>query len=180
MDNLIDELIDDKSDTRRERLATLIAGGQSKQYLGKSFTIEELDSLSDDELTKLYSRYEARLGATMTQTLGQAALQIYTTAAGLFLPIPRENLQPLMTDLESDPFVRHALNSAACNLYYRYGAFLAPLTAALTTLKYCQFKQQVPIENNDDGDTTGNTTGNTTGELITTYNESNEFEAKEP
>ena len=124
---------------QRERLATIVAGGQARQYLGKAWSVEEIDALGDDEVGKLYARYEARLGAAMTKTLGQAALQLYTTVVTMFLPIPPENRQPLMEDLESDPFVGHALNSTACELYYRYGKLLAPITAALTTAKYCQF-----------------------------------------
>ena len=55
----------------------------------------------------------------------------------MFLPIEK---QPgLIADLKSDPFVRHVLSSATCELYHRYGMFLAPLTAALTALKHCQF-----------------------------------------
>ena len=58
---------------------------------------------------------------------------------GWFLPIPAENQPGLIADLEADPFVGHALSSATCELYHRYGMFLAPLTAALTIIEYCQF-----------------------------------------
>ena len=136
---------------QRERLATIVAGGQARQYLGKAWSVEEIDALGDDEVGKLYARYEARLWAAMTKTLGQAALQLYTTVVTMFLPIPPENRQPLMEDLESDPFVGHALNSTACELYYRYGKPLAPITAALTTTKYCQFGHQCPRRIEEDG-----------------------------
>ena len=134
-----------KVNKHRERLAALAAGGQAKQYLGRAWTVEQIDSLGEDEVEKLYARYEARLGAAMTKTLGQAALQLYTSMAGMFLPIPPENKQALMADLEADPFVSHALGGATCELYHRYGMFLAPLTAALTTAKYCQFGHQSPV-----------------------------------
>ena len=124
---------------QRDRLAIIAAGGQARQYLGKSLSVEEIDKMGDDEVRKLYTRYESRLGVCMTKTLGKAVLQLYTAVATMFLPIPPENRQPLMEDLESDPFVDHALNSTACELYYRYGKLLAPITAALTTAKYCQF-----------------------------------------
>ena len=139
------------SAAQRERLATIAAGGQARQYLGKAWTVEEIDALGDDEVGKLYARYEARLWAAMTKTLGRAALQLYTAAASLLLPIPPENQRPLMEDLESDPFVSHALTSTACELYYRYGKLLAPITAALTTVKYCQFGHQCPRRIVEDG-----------------------------
>ena len=128
----------------RDRLAALAAGGQAKAYLGKALTSDQIDSLDDDEVEQLYARYEAKLGAIMTKTLGQAALQLYSGLAGMFLPIPPEKQPDLVADLEADPFVGHALSSVTCELYHRYGMFLAPLTAALTTVKHCQFGQQKP------------------------------------
>ena len=136
---------------QRERLTTVVAGGQARQYLGKAWSVEEIDALGDDEVGKLYARYEARMGAVMTKTLGRTALQLYTAAASLLLPIPPENQKPLMEDLESDPFVGHALTSTACELYYRHGKLLAPITAALTTVKYCQFGHQYPGRIEEDG-----------------------------
>ena len=75
----------------------------------------------------------------MTKTLGSAALKLYAGVVSMFLPIPPENQPGLNADLEGDPFVGHALSSATCELYHRYGMFLAQLTAALTAIKHCQF-----------------------------------------
>ena len=65
---------------RRERLAAIAAGGQAEQYglviRGKTFTADPIDALDNTEIEKLYARYEARLGAAITKTLGSAALQI--------------------------------------------------------------------------------------------------------
>ena len=127
---------------KRDRLAALVAGGQARQYLGKNLSTDQIDEMSEDEVDRIYSRYEARLGATMTKTLGQSFLQLYAIAAGTVLPIPKENQPKLITDLEEDPFVSNALNSATCELYHRYGMFLAPLTAVLTTYRHCQFEQK--------------------------------------
>ena len=99
---------------------------------------------------RLYARYKARLGAAMTKTLGSAALQLYAGAVSImFFPIPTENQPGLIADLEGDPFIGHALNSATCELYHRYGMFLSPLTAALTTIKNCQFGNRCPAVIND-------------------------------
>ena len=97
--------------------------------------------MDEKEVEKLYARYEARLGAAMTKTLGQAALMLYTKAVSMFLPIATESQPGLVADLEADPLAKHALSSAACELYHRYGMFLAPLTTAMTTIKRCQFEQ---------------------------------------
>lgn len=126
---------------KRDRLAALAAGGKARQYLGRAITAEQIDSTPDDEIEKLYARYESRLGAAMTQTLGAAAVQLYATAAGAILPIPPENHPKLIADLEADPFISHALSTVACELYHRYGMYLAPLTAAVTTARYCSLER---------------------------------------
>ena len=136
---------------QRDKLAIIAAGGQARKYLGKSLSVEEIDKMDGDEVRKIYTRYEARLGVCMTKTLGKAALQLYTTVATMFLPIAPENRQPLMEDLESDLIVDRVLNSTACELYYRYGNLLAPITVALTTAKYCQFGHRCPKNIGEDG-----------------------------
>ncbi|NPA76339.1 MAG: hypothetical protein GXN93_01115 [Candidatus Diapherotrites archaeon] len=97
--------------------------------------MDQIDAMDDDEVKRLYARHEARLGAAMTKTLRQAAMQLYAGVTSMFLPIPPENRPLLAADLEADPFVGHALSSAACELYHRYGMYLAQLTAALTTAR---------------------------------------------
>ena len=65
----------------RERLASVAAGCQAGRYRllahGKALTASHIEELDDSEIERLYARYEARLGAAMTKTLGSAALQLY-------------------------------------------------------------------------------------------------------
>ena len=74
---------DDKGNVQkhRERLPELAVGGQARQYglavRGKSLTADQVDTLDDSEVKRLYARYEARLGAVMTKTQGSAALKLY-------------------------------------------------------------------------------------------------------
>ncbi|CAC5387697.1 unnamed protein product [Mytilus coruscus] len=42
----------------------------------------------------------------------------------------------LIQDLEEDPFINNALTNTCCELYYRYGMYLAPFTAILTTARH--------------------------------------------
>ena len=53
------------------------------------------------------------------------------------------------SDLKADPFVTHTLTTTACELYYKYGFYF--MTAAMTTVKYCQFGNMETVDNNDDG-----------------------------
>ena len=75
-----------------ERLASVVAGGQAGRYglpaQGKALTASHIKELDDSEIERLYARYEARLRAVMTKTLGSAALQLYAGIVSMFLPIP--------------------------------------------------------------------------------------------
>ena len=115
----------------------------------KALTASHIEELDDSEIERLYARYKARLRAAMTKTLGSAALHFMR---GWYLCFSRSRLktQPgLIADLEGEPFVGYALSSATCELYHRYGMFLAPLTAALTTIKHCQLGHRCPVVIND-------------------------------
>ena len=63
--------VPEEQEYKRERLLALAAGGQSAQYLCKAYSIDQIESMSEDNIIKLYSRYEARLGSIMTKTLGK-------------------------------------------------------------------------------------------------------------
>ena len=87
---------------------------------------QDIDSMSLLEIDKLNTRYESRLGASMTATLGQSAIQLYTTLVSKFLSIPIDHQPWLATDLLVDPFVSHAMTTAACELYYTFEFYMAP------------------------------------------------------
>ena len=43
------------------------------------------------------------------------------------------NQDALSEDLENDPFLNSALQRLTCELYYRFGSFLAPLSVGIIT-----------------------------------------------
>ena len=51
------------------------------------------------------------------------------------------NPPKLLEDLEGDPFINHGLTSVCYELYYKYGMYLAPFTAMLTTAKHINFNK---------------------------------------
>ena len=46
-----------------EWLWAIVAGGGSRQYLGRELQLSDIDKMSTEEINKLHLRYEARLGA---------------------------------------------------------------------------------------------------------------------
>ena len=74
----------ERQEQQRDCLAAIAAGSSAKKYLGKQLTLTQVDKMTDDEVSKHYGRYKARLGASMTKTLGSSALQMYALVAGVF------------------------------------------------------------------------------------------------
>lgn len=138
--NKMEEFEDDTTvlEIHRARLVALVGGGQSMLYLGKEYCIEDIEKMEDGRLERIYARYEARLGSSMTKTLGSTLIQGYTLLASKAVVIKESNRIKLEKDLNDDPFVGHALTSFCCELYHRYGMYLAPITAAVATYKYSE------------------------------------------
>ena len=97
-------------------MAAIILGGQSNKYLCKNVSPQDLDSMRPQDIDKLYTRYESGLGASMTATLSQSAIQLCTTLVMKFLPIPVDRQPLLAGDLQADQFVSYAMITAACEL----------------------------------------------------------------
>ena len=149
---------------KREKLISAVIGGG--KYLEKKITVETLNNMKDEEINKEFDKYEKKLGSAMVKTLGRSIVELYSTAASHFLPISPENKLKLLEDLNQDPFLDHALNKTCCELYYKYGMLLAPLTTSLTTFKYCDFTANKNgsegTTGNSDTDFSGSTTASNT------------------
>ena len=90
-----------------------------------------MDSYNIDILSK---RYESVLSAQMTKSLGKSVINLYSNVAYSVLGIG--NQQDLSNDLECDPFLNTAMQRFTCDLYYRFGAFLAPVSVGIITGKH--------------------------------------------
>ena len=83
---------DDKQETKRERLSAIVAGGGSKQYLGKDLQMSDIDTMTPEQINKLYCRYEARLGASMTKTLGNSFINLYVMGVSKYFNVVKLHL----------------------------------------------------------------------------------------
>ena len=70
----------------------------------------------------------------MTKSFGKNIINLYSNIACSVLGIG--NQQELSTDLESDPFLSTTLQRFTCDLYYRFGALLAPVSVGIITGKH--------------------------------------------
>ena len=123
---------DAQSDTKHKKLLECVLTGNSKVYLGKVYTEEQLAKLSEEEVEKLFNNYEAKLSGQMAKSLGCSIINMYSVGACAVLGIT--NQDALSEDLENDPFPNAAPQRFTCELYYRFGSFLAPLSVGIISL----------------------------------------------
>ena len=123
-----------QSHTKRLKLLECVLTGNSKLYLGKVYTEEQLAKLSEEEVEKLFNNYEAKLSGQMVHSLGHSIINMYSMGACAVLGIT--NQDALSEDLENDPFLNSALQRFTCELYYRFGSFLAPLSVGIITSRH--------------------------------------------
>ena len=120
---------DTLSDTKCQKLLKCLLTGNRKLYLGKVYTEEQLKKLSKEEMEKLFNNYEAKLSGQMVKSLGKSIINMYSMGACAVLGIT--NQDALSEDFENDPFLNSALQRFTCELYYRFGSFLAPLSIGI-------------------------------------------------
>ena len=133
-DTKMNEIEENDVRDKRERLVACVLSGNSKMYLGKEYTEQQVDEMDCTNVNTLLNRYESVLSAQMTKSLGKSIINLYSNIACSVLGIG--NQQVLSTDLENDPFLNTALQRFTCNLYYCFGALLAPVSVGIITGKH--------------------------------------------
>ena len=87
----------------------------------------------------------------MAKSLGCSIINMYSVGACAALGIT--NQDALSEDLENDPFPNAAPQRFTCELYYRFGSFLAPLSVGIITSRHYLY------ECNKNGGTSGDNDG---------------------
>ena len=144
-----------QSDRKHQKLLECVLTGNSKLYLGKVYTEEQLAKLNEEEVENLFNNYEAKLLGQMVKSLGKSIINMYSMGACAALGIT--NQEALSKDLENDPFLTSALQRFTCKLYYRFGSFLAPLSVGIITSRHYL------SERNNNGERTSGTGDNKNG-----------------
>ena len=144
-----------QSDTKHQKLLECVLTRNSKLYLGKVYTEEQLAKLNEEEVGKLFNNYEAKLSGQMVKSLGKSIINMYSMGACAVLGIT--NQDALSENLENDPFLNSALQRFTCELYYRFRSFLAPLSVGIIPSRHYL------SEHNKNGERTSGTGDNKNG-----------------
>ena len=100
---------------KRQKLLEYVLTRNSKLYLGKVYTEEQINKFSDEEVDKLFNNYEAKLSGQMVKSLGKSIINMYSM--GACAALRTRNQDALSEDLETDPFLNSALQRFTCELY---------------------------------------------------------------
>ena len=133
-DTNINEMEDNDVRDRRERLVAGVLSGNSKMYLGKEYTEEQINKMDCNDVNTLLNRYKSILSSQMTKSLGKSLINLYSNLACSVLGVG--NQQDLSTDLECDPFLNTAMQRFTCDLYCRFGTLLTPVSVGIITGKH--------------------------------------------
>ena len=141
-------------------LEILAATGRTKDFLGKQFTLNDLEYLSEKEILKYHRIYQSALAVRVNDTFGKMAIKSYATLADWLLPI--DNRETLYDDLRNDYILMNEIDRWTGWLSLRIGSWMAVASTSLITAGHCLQKApqsmitQVSPEINESGDT-GNT-----------------------
>ena len=133
-DTKMNELEGNDVRDKRERLIACVLSGNSKMYLGKEYTEQQINEMDCTNVNTFLNRYESILSSQMTKSLGKSVINLYSNIACSVLGVG--NQQELSTDLECDPFLNTAMQRFTCDLCYRFGALLAPVFVGMITGKH--------------------------------------------
>ena len=103
---------------KQQKLIKFILTRNSKQYLGKAYTEEQVNDVSAKEVDTLFGIYKVKLSSQIGKSLGKSVIRMYLMGACAILGMNDQDA--LSEDLESDPFLNSALQRFMCELYYRF------------------------------------------------------------
>ena len=78
-DTKMNELEDNDVRDKRERLVACVLSGNSKMYLGKEYTEQQIHEMDCTNVNTLLNRYESVLSAQMTKSLGKSIINYIQT-----------------------------------------------------------------------------------------------------
>ena len=136
-----------QSDSKRQKLLECVLTRNRKLYLGKFYIEDQLKQLNDEKVEKLFNNYEAKRSGQIVKLPGCSIINMYLMGACSAPGI--SNQDALSEDLKNNPFLNSALQRFTCELYYRFGSFLTPLSVGIIASRHYL------SERNENGGTSG-------------------------
>ena len=81
IDTKMDAVEENDIRDKRERLIACVLSGNSKTYLGKEYTEQQINEMDCNNINTLLNRYESVLSPQMTKSLGKIVINLYWNIA---------------------------------------------------------------------------------------------------
>ena len=81
IDPKINEVEENDVREKREKLVACVISGNSKQYLGKEYSGQQIKEMDCTNVNTLLNRYESVLSAQMTKSWGKSIINLYSYIA---------------------------------------------------------------------------------------------------
>ena len=117
----------------------MISSGRSKELLGKTISMKEIESMPNEELEKLYKIYESNLAGRISNTITDSVIMIATKLIDKTLPI--DNVSELESDLKNDYLLISELKNIGGYMSLKFGRIMGFLSAGLITMKHIDFSK---------------------------------------
>ena len=134
-------VVDDKCEQYRSKLGCIVASGQSHAFLGKTFTLHDINNMSESDINKYYKLYESTYSTLVSDNIVDGFLNSSSKLASFVLPIDDAN--KLSDDLKSNFLLTSELKKLTGNLAYSFGPYLALMSGGLTVAKHIDLKKPI-------------------------------------
>ena len=130
-----------------QTLNVIISTGQSKEYLGKTLSVKDLETMSSDQIEVFYRIYELTYANKIGENLVGTIINVYATVVNKVLPI--DDVEKLQTDLNNDYILTTELKSLMGPVARTCGKLLSLFSLSFITLKHVK-KQCQEMCNNEE------------------------------
>ena len=151
-------IVDDKCEQYRSKLGCIVASGQSNAFLGKTFTLHDINNMSELDINKYYKLYESTYSTLVSDNIVDGFLNSSSKICSWVLPVDDAN--KLASDLRDNFLVTTELKKLTGNLAYSFGPFLALMSGGLTIAKHieiakhkCPSKKKESLDSKTDDET---------------------------
>ena len=110
---------DDVTEQYRSKLGCVVASGQSNAFLGKTFTLHDINNMSETDINKYYKLYESTYSTLVSDNLVGGFLNTSSKLFSFILPI--DSADKLSDDLKKKILVTTELKKLTGSLAYSFG-----------------------------------------------------------
>jgi hypothetical protein len=140
MESILDQseqsetMIEEGIEEKREQLSILAVLGTISPYAGREMSLGDVKKLSDEDVKKIYNRYQIVLGNSVSNGLVNTAIETTINLLSKVVTIDDEN--ELCRDIQQNELVRQELNNIAGYVILKGGRFVALASCLLQVVKH--------------------------------------------